>query len=290
MGIADLIPGISGGTIAFLLGIYEELILSLRQIDARFVRFLLSGRFHEALTHINWRFLASVLGGIVLAIFSLSKVVRWLLAHHPVLVQAFFFGLIAATVFVIARSIPRWELRHLAGMAAAAAATFYLVGLVPVETPDARWFIFLSGALAICAMILPGISGAFILVLLGKYELFIHAVSDRDFATLAVIFAGIAVGILSFVRILNYLFKHYHNTVIACLTGLVLGSLRKIWPWKHVLEVMQTKSGKIIPLREINVLPDLTAPTLAAAALMAAGFFLAYKLGSISQPKQLFKS
>jgi len=290
MGTADLIPGISGGTIAFLFGICEELILSLRKVDASFAWLLMKGKVGQALRHVNWRFLVAVLGGDVLAIFSLSKFIRWLLTHYPVLVQSFFFGLIAATVFVIARSIARWELRHFGGMFIAAVLTFYVVGLVPVATPDTWWFLFFSGALAICAMILPGISGAFILVLLGKYQFIIQAVSDRNLAVLGIVFAGIVVGILSFVRILNYLFKHYHNTVVACLTGLVLGSLRKVWPWKQVLEALRTKSGKIIPLREINVMPDLNIWALAAVGLMVAGFFLAYRLGNISQPKRLFQS
>ena len=204
MGSADVVPGVSGGTMAFILGIYEELVESIRAVARPpFLRALLGRRWGEAFAILNWRFLLAVGGGIVVAILSLARALSWLLVHRPVLLWSFFFGLVLAAVVVVSTRVQRWTWPLGISLAVGTVGAYVLVGLVPVQTPDAPWFLFLSGALAICAMILPGISGAFILVLLGKYQYVLQAVNERDVATVAYVLAGIAVGIVSFAQILK---------------------------------------------------------------------------------------
>jgi putative membrane protein len=260
MGSADVVPGVSGGTMAFILGIYEELVESIRAVARPpFLRALLGRRWGEALAILNWRFLLAVGAGIVVAILSLAKALSWLLAHTPVLLWSFFFGLVLASVVVVSTRVQRWTWPLGISLAVGTVGAYVLVGLVPVQTPNAPWFLFLSGALAICAMILPGISGAFILVLLGKYQYVLQAVNERDVATLAYVLAGIAVGIVSFAQVLGWLFRRYHDLTVALLTGLMLGSLRKVWPWKLSLEFVEGRHGELVPSVQENVLPALTA-------------------------------
>lgn len=274
MGVADIIPGVSGGTIAFILGIYEDLIKAIKSFDAKFARHLCTLQFKRAFGHASWQFLGTVLLGILTAIFTLSKVMHWLLHNKPVYLHAFFFGLILATVPIIGRRLKRWNIPMILLGLIIALAMFFVVGMMPIHTPESMWFLFLSGAIAICAMILPGISGAFILVLLGKYQFIIEAVSQRDFAPLMVVAAGCIVGILSFVRVLNWLLSHHHDLTVAVLTGLVLGSLRKVWPFKEA---------------EVNVLPPSWNPEIfGALALLILGFSLAILLGR-SAPKKLIQ-
>jgi len=233
MGSADVVPGVSGGTMAFILGIYERLIGAIRTLARPvFWRPLAGGRFGEAFRAADLGFLLSVLAGILLAVFSLAQVLEWALRDQPVFVWSFFFGLILASIAVVARRIARWSAVLLLAAAAGAAGAYFLVGAVPVQTPDSWWFVFISGVVAICAMILPGISGAFILVLLGKYEFILGAVNDRDVAVLAVFAAGCLIGIVTFAQLLGWLFRRYHDMTVALLIGLMAGSLRKIWPWK----------------------------------------------------------
>lgn len=284
MGIADVIPGISGGTIAFMLEIYEDLIKAVKSFDVFFLRLLLRGSFKEAFNSVAWRFLGAVLFGIASAVLLLSKVVSWLLANVPVLVNAFFFGLILVTVPIIAKTLKRWNPGLVLALLVSTAGTFFLVQMVPVSTPEAGWFIFLSGAIAICAMILPGISGAFILLLLGKYQFIMEAVHQREIGIMLIFMAGMGVGILSFVRVLEWLFRRFHDVTIAVLTGFVLGSLNKIWPWKEVLESVTTAKGKVIVLREINILPAaIDSEFFLALALAAAGCLIAFLLHAIPQ-------
>jgi putative membrane protein len=280
MGIAHLIPGVSGGTIALMFGIYEELIGAIKSFDARFVRRVCRLDWRAAFADVAWVFVGVVMLGMLAAVFSLAKVIKWTLIHQPVLLSAFFFGLILATVPIVGRNIRKWSIGLGVAVVLSALAMFLLVGLMPIQTPEALWFLFLSGALSICAMILPGISGAFILVLLGKYRYVIEALSDQAFVPLAAVGLGCLVGILSFVRLLSWLLRRYHDLTVAVLTGLVLGSLRKIWPWKETLQTITTPKGKVIPVQQINVLPDsLTPEVLWAVGLAAFGIVLAYVLG-----------
>ncbi|HNV23873.1 MAG TPA: DUF368 domain-containing protein [Candidatus Omnitrophota bacterium] len=256
MGIADVIPGISGGTIAFILGIYEELIGAIRSFDSVFLKLVLQGKFQKAFCGVAWRFLFALLLGIAAAILLFSRMISWLLRDYPVLINAFFFGLILATIPIIVKIIKQWNKEKIVGLILSTVGTFYFVQMVPMATPETGWFVFLSGALAICAMILPGISGAFILLLLGKYQFILNAIHARDILTLIIFCLGIVFGILSFVRVLEWLFKRFHDMTIAILSGFVIGSLNKIWPWKNVLEFLTTDSGKIIVIKEVNILPS----------------------------------
>lgn len=284
MGIADVIPGISGGTIAFMLGIYEDLLKAIKSFDSAFLKMLLAGRIREAFGMVAWRFLGAVVFGIGCAILAFSGVVSWLLAHHPVLINAFFFGLILMTVPIVGREVKRWEIGCVLLLIASSAGTYFFVQMVPVSTPDSWWFIFLCGALAICAMILPGISGAFILLILGKYQFIMNAVHERDLAVIAIFCSGIAVGILSFVRILGWMFRRFYDRTLAVLTGFVVGSLAKIWPWKQVLESVAVSENKIIPIREANMLPAaFDGQVLIAAGLFVTGCFAAFLLHAIPQ-------
>ncbi len=284
MGVADIIPGISGGTIAFILEIYEDLISALRSFDLKFVSLLVRGKFREASASVAWRFLSSLVLGIACAILILSRIVSWLLAEHPVLINAFFFGLILATIPIIAGAMKKWDVKKAVALLLSAVGTFFFVQLTPVSTPEVWWFIFASGALAICAMILPGISGAFILLLLGKYQFILNAIRSRDIFTILIFVLGMAVGILSFVRVLGWLFRKFHDMTIAVLAGFVIGSLNRIWPWKQVVETITTSSGRIIPVKEANIFPHVSDPQLIGAlALIAAGIIVALLLHAVPQ-------
>lgn len=235
MGASDVVPGVSGGTMALILGIYEDLIHAIKAFDAAFLRLLLQGRFLQALKGVPVGFLIPLGLGILTAIFTLARGLSWLLARHPVAVWSFFFGLVLASALLVGCRIKAWTMATAGGLVLATVAAYVLVGLVPVHTPETLPFIFLCGAIAICAMILPGISGSFILVLLGKYPYILDAVGRFDVVVLGVFTAGTGTGILLFVRLLNWLLNRYHEITMAALTGLMIGSLRKIWPWKSVV-------------------------------------------------------
>ena len=248
MGAADLIPGVSGGTMAFILGIYEDLINAIRSVDLKGLRLLAAFRIRAFLEHVSWQFLVSVGLGILTAIFTLSRALSWLLQNRPVLIWSFFLGLILASVITVSRRVEEWRLPAWVCLAGGLAGIYLLVGLVPGTTPDDTWFLFLSGAVAICAMILPGISGSFILVLMGKYQYVLEAVNRRDFLVLFVVAAGACAGIVAFSRLLGWLLSRYHDPMVAFLTGLMLGSVRKIWPWKETLEALTASHGTVSSL------------------------------------------
>ena len=273
MGAADVVPGVSGGTMAFILGIYEELLLAISAFTRReTLRLILTLGWRDALRILPWRFLLALGTGIALAVLSLARFLEWALEAHPVRVWAFFFGLVLASVWVIGRQV-RWRGTLVAAAASAAVIAWWIVGLVPTQTPDTPLLLVLSGALAICAMILPGISGSFILVLLGKYQTVLSAVNDRDLVTIGLVGIGAVVGLLSFARVVSWLFRTRHNATVAVITGLILGSLRKIWPWKETLEWTVDRHGVEVPLVQANVAPFGSPSDLAiAAGLAALGF------------------
>ena len=274
MGAADVVPGVSGGTMALILGIYEELILSIRSFDGHAIALVYKRDWRGALNHVRWPFLSALLLGILGAIASLSRGISWLLENEVVLLWSFFFGLVLASVYTVGTRIPKWDARKVGIAVLSAVGAYILVGLVPVETPQTPVYIFFSAILAICAMILPGISGSFILVLLGKYHHILQAVNDRDVFTIAVFGAGAAVGLMSFARVLGWIFNRHRDLTLALLTGLMLGSLRKIWPWKETLATIEGRHGKLIPIEQINVLPQMmTGEVMGALGLAVAGIF-----------------
>lgn len=283
MGAADVVPGVSGGTMAFILGIYEELLGSIRMIgQPDFWKAVLGLRIKDAIQMINLNFLIAVFVGIVLAVLSLAQGLEWMLHNEPELLWSFFFGLVLASVVVVSKSVKKWNFPLVLAMLIAAVDAFVLVGLVPLETPNSAWFLFLCGAIAICAMILPGISGSFILLLLGKYQYILGAVNDRDIVTIGIVGAGAILGLVTFAQLLSWLFKRYHDLTVALLTGLMIGSLRKIWPWKEVLEFIVRK-GEEIPTVERNILPPAYDGEFAFAVFLAlAGFIFVFILDRVS--------
>ncbi len=276
MGACDVIPGVSGGTMALILGIYEELIESLHTLGRpKFLVAVFRLRFGEVFAQLNWRFLLALVIGIAVAVLSLARGLEWLLEHHAALLWSFFFGLIAASVVTVSERVERWHGGALAAFILGSAGAFLLVGLSPAESPDAAWFLFLSGAIAISALILPGISGAFILVLLGKYEYILGAVSRFDIATVAIVGLGAVVGLISFVQFLYWIFERAYNLTIALLCGFMLGSLRKVWPW-------QETDGKL----SVNVLPPVDEQLVYAVVLAVVGFGLVFAADRIQQRYQ----
>ena len=232
MGAADVIPGVSGGTIAFLMGIYEELLNSIKSVNGDALKLLFTGKIAAFWKHINGTFLASLFVGILISVFSLAKLMKYLLVYHPIPLWSFFFGLILASAIYILKGLDKWSLQNIISLVAGVGIAAFICIASPAQTPDALWFIFLSGAIAICAMILPGISGSFILLLLGKYEFVMTAVSELNIPVLAVFAVGCAIGIVSFSHFLSWMLKKYYMLTIALLSGFMLGSLLKVWPWK----------------------------------------------------------
>jgi len=232
MGAADVIPGVSGGTIAFITGIYEELINSIRSIDLQALHLLGTFKLKEFWKHINGNFLISVIIGVAISIFSLAKLMKYLLETHPLYIWSFFFGLIIISALMVSKEVKKWDLFTITSLIVGAIIAYTITVLTPTSTPETWWFIILSGAIAICAMILPGISGAFILLLLGKYEFIITAVSEFNIPVLITFLVGAVAGIISFSHLLSWLLKNYHGMTVSLLTGFMVGSLNKIWPWK----------------------------------------------------------
>ncbi len=259
MGAADVIPGVSGGTIALVTGIYEELIERIRSIDQAFLKKVLKGQLVAAWTHINGFFLLSVFGGVLISIFSLARLFAWLIGAHPMFVWAFFFGLIAASALYVGRRIRAWSWSALAFLLLGTSLAYFITTATPATTPETHWFIFLSGCIAICAMILPGISGSFILLLLGKYVFMLQAVSSFDLLVLGIFLLGCICGLLAFSRVISWMLRHHHRITLAMLTGFMLGSLNKLWPWKQILETRISSSGDIVPLVEKSISPSTYA-------------------------------
>ncbi len=287
MGAADIVPGVSGGTMAFILGIYKELVESISSFDAKFIKLLLQMKIKDAMEHFSWRFLAAIGIGILIAILSCAKVLEWLLQNRPTFIWSFFFGLIVASVFVVGRGLEKWSLSTLIAALLGGFFTFFLVGMMPAKTPDTWWFLFFSGAIAICAMILPGISGAFILVLIGKYHYILSAVNNRDILTLLLVLAGAGAGLLTFVHLLKWLFSKYSDLTLAILTGFLVGSLRKIWPWKSTVHTISDTGTDLAATVQINIMPlSWNAEFMITLLLILAGFLMVFSMDYLAGEKR----
>jgi putative membrane protein len=256
MGAADVVPGVSGGTIAFISGIYEELLETISKVNFNALKVLKQEGIKATWHYVNGNFLAVLLSGIAISIISLAKLITYLMEFHTVLLWSFFFGLILSSIYLVGKKIKQWDIPKIISLIMGSLVAFYITILPPMSSPEALWFIFLSGALAICAMILPGISGSFILLLLGSYEFVLTSLKDVKITIIAVFAAGCITGLLSFSKFLNWMFKKYHDLTIALLTGFLVGSLNKIWPWKKVLETRINSHGKEVPFIDENVLPQ----------------------------------
>lgn len=273
MGAADVVPGVSGGTIAFITGIYDELINSIKSINAASLKMLFTGKWGEFWKMINGKFLLFLLAGIGISVFSLAKIITWLLVAYPVLVWSFFFGLVLASTWFVGKDVKERNWKTGLGFLLGAALAFYITVATPAETPSHFLFIFLCGAIAICAMILPGISGSFILVLLGKYFFIMEAVKTLDLKVIAIFGIGACVGITSFSRLLSYALRHMRNITLAVLSGFMLGSLNKVWPWKETIEGV-----------EQNIAPN--AFVWQAVCLALLGFVMVYGIEKISSKSE----
>jgi putative membrane protein len=255
MGAADVVPGVSGGTIAFISGIYETLLDSIRSVNGKALQLLVKGQFKDFWMHINGNFLLLLISGIFASILSLSRLTVYLLEHQPILIWSFFFGLIIASIWGVSKQISRWNPGVILAFVLGTAVAYFITVTAPTQTPETWWFIMFSGAIAICAMILPGISGSFILLLLGKYKYILDAIKNFEIDVLMLFAVGCVTGLLSFSHLLNWLLKRYHNLAIAVLTGFMLGSLNKVWPWKMAVETYTDSHGKVQPILEKNLLP-----------------------------------
>lgn len=279
MGAADVVPGVSGGTIAFISGIYEELINSINNINLDALKKLKKEGFKSFWNHINGTFFVFLLSGIVISILSLAQLVLYLLENHPVMIWSFFFGLVVASAILIAKSIKKWGIITFLFLMIGTVIAYFISSAQTTAHVEANWYIFLSGAIAICAMILPGISGSFILVLMGTYHLVLDALHDKNLMIIGLFISGCLVGIFSFARLLKFLFSKFKEITIALLTGFMIGSLYKVWPWKVKMgnePLIIHSNGKEDWMMK-NVLPkDFIGDNLLMYAILAAvsGFLL----------------
>jgi putative membrane protein len=290
MGAADVVPGVSGGTIAFISGIYEELLSSISNVNLSLLKTLKTAGFKSAWKQLNGNFLLSLFVGIFISIVSLAKAIKYLLDNDPVLLWSFFFGLVLASIIYVAKQITKWSFISVLVLIIGAFIAYYITTLNPLVSENSSLlFMFLAGAIAICAMILPGISGAFILVLLGAYTPVLAAVNDRDFKTVAVIGLGAIIGLLSFSKILKWLFANYKNYTLAVLTGFIIGSLNKIWPWKETLTWRTNSHGIKVPLNQQSVSPfsfDGDSELMMSVILAVIGFGLILLMEKLAVKKQ----
>lgn len=255
MGAADVVPGVSGGTIAFITGIYEELLNTINSVNLDALKKLKTEGLKGFWQHINGNFIVALFLGIGISVWRLAGLISYLMSEHPILLWSFFFGLILASVYLVGKKVAKWDISKIIGLLIGTAVAFYITLLPPIENPDALWYVFVSGAIAICAMILPGISGSFILLLLGSYQLILSSIKDLKLTIIAVFGAGCVVGLLSFSKLLSWMFKKYHDLTIAILTGFLVGSLNKIWPWKFTISNRTNSHGEVVPFIQENVLP-----------------------------------
>ena len=285
MGAADVVPGVSGGTIAFITGIYERLLNAVKTLHPMSLAIWLKEGFAAFWKAIDGYFLLLLFSGILVSILSLAKVIHYALDHHPIAIWSFFFGLVLASIAYLVRQIPRWHWYEVIALAMGAIIAITISMLRPAELPAQWWMMFFAGFVAICAMILPGISGSFILLLMGMYRVVIEALNNLDLLLLVSFAVGCVVGLLSFSHLLSYFLKRYFSVMLALLTGFLLGSLNVLWPWKEVIESTVNRHGELIPLVQANVLPaDYTQiynePAYLVTAIMTAsvGFLIVFLL------------
>lgn len=296
MGAADVVPGVSGGTIAFISGIYEELLGSIRAVNKDWLMMLRRLEIKEAYQHINGNFLLVLVAGIFTSALTIGPLVAISLDNYPIQTWSFFFGLILISCLSVARQAAPWNWKNLLAAIIGAGLAYWITETTPAQTPETLWFVFLAGSIAICAMILPGISGAFILLLLGKYQFIFESISARNIPVILVFGLGIVVGLLSFARGLSWLLKHFHNVTVGLLAGFMIGSLNKIWPWKEELTFYMNRHEEQVPETTRNILPttyqEITGQEpyiLQAVLFMAFGVLLVVALEKIaawqSRPK-----
>lgn len=270
MGAADVVPGVSGGTIAFISGIYEELIESIDKVNLGVFKVWKQQGFKAAWKSINGSFLLALFSGIAISILSLAKLIKWLLHNEPILLWSFFFGLVLASILYIAKQIKGWSPKIILAIIATSVLSYFITLAEPFASPDSSLYLLFCGFIAIIAMILPGVSGAFILLILGAYQTAIDTINNlRDglltgnmelfkdaFLKFVLLAIGAVVGLKVFSKALNWMFKHQKNLTLAILTGFMIGSLNKIWPWKKVLKTRINSEGQEVTLLDQSILPS----------------------------------
>jgi len=303
MGAADVVPGVSGGTIAFISGIYEELITTIHKLDLGVFKTLKKEGVKKVWQQYNLGFLASLFTGIAISILSLAKVITMLLGQYPVLVWSFFFGLVIASIIYIAKQITNYSPKAIIALVLAGVFSYGITLAKPIADTESIWFLFFAGFIAIIAMILPGISGAFILLLIGGYKIVIGAINQLSEAIstfnisslgnallkIGVFALGAIAGLKVFSGILNWMFANHKNTTLAVLTGFMIGALNKIWPWKEVLQYRKNSHGEEIPFIERSILPGgyhADPKIMAALFCMLAGFMIIFLLEFVANKKK----
>ncbi|MGK0253186.1 MAG: putative membrane protein [Mariniflexile sp.] len=286
MGAADAVPGVSGGTIAFISGIYEELISSISNVNISLFKTLFSKGLKAFWIQANGNFVLALLSGVIISYVSFMKLAKYLLENQPVLIWSFFFGLIIASIYFVGKQISKWNIPVIMALIIGTGMAFYITMLPALSQNESSYFLFFAGAIAICAMILPGISGSFILIILGAYKTLSDAINDIDVKKIVIFVAGAVIGLLSFSHVLKWLFKNYHNITLALLTGFIFGSLNKVWPWKETLSWHTNSKGIKSPLIQESISPlsfEGDNQLVFAIILMVLGFltiFILEKVGS----------
>ena len=269
MGIANVIPGVSGGTIALITGIYEDLINSLKSFDTKSLKLITSIDILGFIKYTNLYFLLAVFGGSIVSVFSIASLFKYLFTHYPILIWAFFFGLIIASIYFVGKRISKWNTTTIFSLAIGTLVAISLSFMTPASENDNLFFVFICGIIGISGMMLPGLSGSFILILMGNYELLmVSAITELNILLLSVFFLGSAFGLMSFSHILSWVFKHYKNQTLALLTGFILGSLSIIWPWKEVAESIIIKGKKKIIAYNWYLPNELNTETILAILLI----------------------
>ena len=283
IGIANIIPGVSGGTIALITKIYEKLIYSIKSFDIKALKLLISFDFRELIKHTNLYFILAVFGGSIVSVFSIANFFKFLFANYPILIWAFFFGLILASVYYVGKRVKRWNLPNIIALTIGTAMAISLSFITPATENSNLFFVFICGIVGIGGMLLPGLSGSFILILLGNYELLmVTAVTELNYLLLTVFLVGSVVGLLSFSHALAWVLKHYKDATLALLTGFILGSLNIIWPWKEI----ELIDGKEKILAYHWYFPNIAEQnTLIAFALIIFGIVVVWALESFSPKK-----
>jgi putative membrane protein len=287
MGIANVIPGVSGGTIALITGIYEDLINSLKSFDTKSLKLITSIDISGFIKHTNLYFLLAVFGGSIVSVFSIASLFKYLFIHYPILIWAFFFGLIIASIYFVGKRISKWNTATIFSLIIGTLVAISLSFMTPASENDNLFFVFVCGIIGISGMMLPGLSGSFILILMGNYELLmVTAVTELNILLLSVFFLGSAFGLMSFSHILSWVFKHYKNQTLALLTGFILGSLSIIWPWKEVAESIILKGKEKIIAYNWYFPNELNTETILAILLIIVGVLSVYALENFAIDKK----
>jgi putative membrane protein len=290
MGAADVVPGVSGGTIAFISGIYEELLASISNVNFQLLKTLKTAGIKAAWKQVNGSFLLALFIGVFVSILSLAKTIKWLLENEPVLLWSFFFGLVLASIMYIGKQIETWNVQIIILFVLGISFGYAVTVMPPTNVGEINYlFLVFAGAIASCAMILPGISGSYILLLLGVYPIVMTAITTKDYKIIGAIALGVIIGLLSFARLLKWLFSNYKNQMLIVLTGLMLGSLNKVWPWKEAISTYIDRHGVVKPLVEQSISPlsfDGDPKLMLAIMLAIMGFGLILLMEKLAVKKE----